>query len=156
VVTSASTISESANSEARRLFNQRDPHAQCREHAGVLDAITPPPTTISVLGISGIFRIWSLLIMFRLLKGTNGDSAGLVPVAMTTFAVHSRLILGTHHMNVRRIGKAGQPGKDFDSIARELSANDVDFRFDDVLRAEGKIGHADLIFHTVVYAVNVL
>src|SRR5712675_2347375 len=59
-------------------------------------------------------------------------------------------------MNVRRIGKAGQPVKDFDSIARELRANDIDFGFDDVLRAKGKIGHADLILHTVVYAVNIL
>lgn len=43
---------------------------------------TLPPTTIIVFGISGICRIWSLLIMFRLLNGTLGELAGLVPAAM--------------------------------------------------------------------------
>ena len=45
--------------------------------------ITPPPTTISVRGIAGICRIWSLLMMVRPLIGTLGEVAGLVPLAMT-------------------------------------------------------------------------
>jgi len=59
-------------------------------------------------------------------------------------------------MNVRRVGKAGHAGKDFNAIARELRANDIDFCFDDVLCAKGKIGHADLILDAIVHAVNVL
>ncbi len=45
--------------------------------------ITPPPTTIIVLGMSGICRIWSLLRMLRPLMGTFGETAGFVPVAIT-------------------------------------------------------------------------
>ena len=46
--------------------------------------MTPPPTTISVLGISGMSRIWSLLTMVRPLSGTVALVAGLVPVVMMT------------------------------------------------------------------------
>src|SRR5260370_39301512 len=52
--------------------------------------MTPPPTTIMDLGISGIFRIWSLLMMVLSLKGTRGETAGFVRGAMTIwFAFNS-------------------------------------------------------------------
>jgi len=86
--------------------------------------------------------------MLRLLKGTRGESAGFVPVAMMTFGGFIvRLILRAHHVNVRGVGEAGQAGEHFDAVARELRANHVDFGFDHVLRAEGKIGHRDLFLH---------
>ena len=44
--------------------------------------MTPPPTTIRVFGICDICRTWSLFTMLRLLRGTLGDTAGLVPGAM--------------------------------------------------------------------------
>src|SRR4029077_10957942 len=67
-----------------------------------------------------------------------------------------RLILGAHHVNVRGVGEAGDSGKDFDAVARKLRANYVDFGFDDVLRAEGQVGHGDLILHAIVHAIDVL
>ncbi len=45
--------------------------------------MTPPPTTISVFGISGMSSTWSLSMMLRPLIGTLAETAGLVPVAMT-------------------------------------------------------------------------
>ena len=47
--------------------------------------MTPPPTTMSVLGKVGRLSTWSLLTMLRPLMGTLGEKAGLVPTAMTTF-----------------------------------------------------------------------
>ena len=47
--------------------------------------MTPPPTTISVLGRLGSSRTRSLLMMLRPLIGTLGEQAGLVPVAMRMF-----------------------------------------------------------------------
>jgi hypothetical protein len=49
--------------------------------------MTPPPTTMSVLGKVGRFRTWSLLMMLRPLMGTLGEKAGWVPTAMTALFV---------------------------------------------------------------------
>ena len=39
--------------------------------------MTPPPTTMSVLGRSGRLSTWSLLMMLRPLMGTLGETGGL-------------------------------------------------------------------------------
>src|SRR3984893_12372869 len=59
-------------------------------------------------------------------------------------------------MNVSGVGETGHACQYFDAIARELRADNVDFGFDDMLRAERKIGHGDLILHAIVHAVDVL
>ena len=119
--------------------------------------ITPPPTTISVLGISGICRIWSLLMMLRPLIGTLADAAGLVPVAMITVSaliVRRRVQAG--HADRVRIDEAGHAEQHLDVVARKLRHGDVDLGLDHVLHAEGQIRHGDLFFHAVVDAVDVL
>ena len=72
--------------QARPLFHQDDAHAERGEHAGVLDADHAAADHDQRLGISGILRIWSLLMMLRPLMGTLGETAGLVPMAMTMFS----------------------------------------------------------------------
>jgi len=59
-------------------------------------------------------------------------------------------------LHVVRIEKAGRSRKDIDAVARKLRANHIDFRLDDVQRAEGKIRHGDLFLHAIIYAVNAL
>ena len=56
--------------------------------------MTPPPTTISVFGISSIGRIWSLSMMVRPFNGTSVETAGLVPTPMMMNGASIRFYLG--------------------------------------------------------------
>ena len=119
--------------------------------------ITPPPTTIRVLGISGMFRIWSLLTMVRPLSGTVGLIGGLgaggdddggrfeIALAARVFDAH-----------VGGVEETGAPGDDLDAVARQLGLGDVDFGLDDLLDAEGQVRHGDLFLDVIVDAVDAL
>ena len=50
--------------------------------------------------------------------------------------------------------KLAIPDQHLDVVARELRLGDVDLGLDDVLDAEGQVGHRDLFLHPVVHAVD--
>ena len=119
--------------------------------------MTPPPTTINVLGSSAICRIWSLVRMLRLFSGTFGDSAGLVPVAMT-MAWPSRSVWPCEPWTRMWCGstKLAVPQRQVHAVAGELSVDDVGLRLDHVQDPERQVRHGDLLLHPVVDAVDVL
>jgi hypothetical protein len=108
--------------------------------------MTPPPTTISVLGSLGRSRTWSLLMMVRPLMGTLGES-GLG-------AGGDENVLGIVDVGAARVGhrtwfgifEAAPRREHLDVVARELGLGDVDLGLDDVLDAEGEVGHGDRSF----------
>ena len=95
-------------------------------------------------------------MMLRPLIGTLGDSAGLVPMAMTMRSASKRASLAVRAFDadVMRVDEAGDAVSDVDAIAGELRLGDIDFGLDDVLDAEGEIGHGDVFFHAIVHAVD--
>ncbi len=110
--------------------------------------ITPPPTTISVFGISGICRIWSLLMMLRPLIGTFGDDGRLGAggdddrCRLRTRWLAARAL----DANVVRIDETGDAVQHFDAVARKLRLGDVDLGLDHMLDPEGQVRHGDLFF----------
>ena len=143
--------------QPRALFDQRDAHAERRKHASVFDTDNPAAHhdqrfgnfrhAQDLVAVDDVAVVKGNESRFRRLGARADDDVG-------GFII--RLILGADHVNVRGVGEAGHAGQHFDAVARELRANDVNFGFDDVLRAEGKIGHGDLILHAIVHAVDVL
>ena len=118
--------------------------------------MTPPPTTMRVLGRVGRSSTWSLLMMVRPLMGTLGETAGLVPTAMMMRS--ASIVAASLRAFVRGRGvgsiEAGDAVDDVDAVAGELGLGDVHFGLDDVLNAEGEIGHGDLLLDPIVHAVD--
>src|ERR1700728_1584107 len=57
-------------------------------------------------------------------------------------------------MDVMIVCETGHAADDFDAVAGKLGLGDIDLSLDDVLDAEGKIGHGDLFLHAVIHAVD--
>src|SRR6185437_3507001 len=55
-----------------------------------------------------------------------------------------------------RIHEARDAEDHLNVVARKLRLRDIHFGLDDVLHAEGEIGHRDLFLHAIVDAVNAL
>ena len=113
--------------QPRPLLHDNHAHAQRGEHARYSTPITPPPTTISVFGICGICRIWSLLMMVRPLIGTLAITAGFVSRGdHDVFRVDNlrlparfctRIVCGVLKLPVR---------EQLDAVARNLGLGHVD------------------------------
>jgi hypothetical protein len=143
--------------EARALFDESDADTEGREHAGVFDA--DDPTTDHDHGFGNLRDAEDLVAvddsaaverderrLGGLGAGGDDDVVGFVfGLAARAFDLHPV-----------RIEKTGGAGNDVDAIAGELGLDDVDFSFDDVGGAEGKIGHADVFLHAVVGAIDAL
>jgi hypothetical protein len=78
--------------------------------------------------------------------GAGGDEDVLRLVDIGTLAVG--------HLDVGGVLKAGHADQHLDVVARELGLGDVDLGLDDVLHAEGQVGHRDALLHPVVHAVD--
>ncbi len=119
--------------------------------------MTPPPTTISVLGISGMARIWSLLMMVRPLSGNGGrvgrlgaggdDDDGRFEVGLAARVLDA---------DVGGVEEAGAAVDHFDAVARQLRLGDIDFGLDHLVDAEAQVGHGDLFLDVVIDAVDAL
>jgi len=119
--------------------------------------ITPPPTTIKVLGNSGICRIWSLLMMLWPLMGTVSDTAGLVPVAIMIMGasrsacpreVTTRMCVASRKLARAKIN--------FHAVAGKLRLGNIDFGLNHLVDPRPQVRHGDLFFDFVVDAVDAL
>ena len=107
--------------------------------------------------MSGICRIWSLLMMVRPLIGTVGDAAGLVPVAMMMMGASRSACpreFSTRTCVASR--KLAAAGDHFHAVARQLRLGDVDLGLDHLVDAEAQVRHGDLFLDVVVDAVDAL
>src|ERR1019366_2593605 len=138
-------ISASANSNRRGRFSTRMTREPRMANMHVYSTpITPPPTTISVRGISGISKIWSLLTMVRPLSGTVGLVAGLVPAAM--------MMLGAP----RSLWPREFSTRTCVASRKLVRPGDVDLGLDHLVDAEPQVRHGDLFLDVVVGAVDAL
>src|SRR5580700_4147381 len=141
--------------QARPLLHQRHAHAQRRKHASVFHANDAAAHDDEALG--QILQIEHLVAVddgapVHRNRGRNGrarahgdhDMVGLVGIHPT----HSV------HVNVVIVFEARDAVDHFHAVARELRLGYVDLRLNDMLHAEGKIGHGDLFLHAVVHAVD--
>src|SRR5271170_2215530 len=137
------------------LLNQCDTHTERGEHAGVFHAnnaaaddnqrlrkILQLEDLVAVddgLSIDG-----DLGIAGRLGADTDDDLFGMEGIGAACAVDAERI----------GVNKTGNAGQHIHTIARQLRLGHIDLGFDDVLYAEGQIGHRDLLLHAVVHAVN--
>jgi hypothetical protein len=143
--------------EARAFFDQGDTNPESGEHANVLnanDAATDDDHGLGNLGdAENLVAINDGGAIERDERrfgglGTGGDD----DVVSFEFGLAARAF----DLNAMRIEEAGGAGDDVDAVAGELSLDDIDFSFDDIKGAEGKIGHADVFLHAVIGAIDAL
>ena len=141
--------------QTRALFDQDDAAAEGGEHAGVFDADDTAADHDQRLR-----NLWHLqdLIAIDDGAGVDGDLGRISGLGAGGDDGDGRFVIGNAarvgDAQMRLIDETGHAGEHFDVVAGELGGGDVDFGLDDVLDAEGKIGHGDLFFHAVIGAVN--
>ncbi len=139
------------------LFDERDAHSQRGEHAGVLDADHAAAHDDHGFGD---FRHAKDLVAVDdglVVEGHERRDRGLGASGQDdVLRLEFRLAASAGDLDAVGIEETCDSGNDVNAVARELRANHVDFRFDDVKRAEGKIRHGDGFLHAVVHAVNAL
>ena len=119
--------------------------------------MTPPPTTINVLGRSA--QLHQLIAqqdrasvdghVWRLGRPrTGGDDERIGPAC--------RLALGVDDLDRVRVREAGGAAEQCNAVAGELRLRDVDLVLDHLLNPEGQVRHGDLFLHPVVDAVDAL
>ena len=143
--------------QARTFFNQRHAHAQRGEHAHILDADDSAADDNHGLGNHRHLQNLIAVDDGRVVERDQGRDGGFRARGENDVARFKLdLSARARHLHVVRIQKAGGSRHDFDTVAGELSADHIDLGLDDVERAKGKIGHGDLLFHTIVDAVDAL
>ncbi len=117
--------------------------------------ITPPPTTISVFGMSVHRQNLIAVDDVAPVDLDSGRSRRLGAHADDHVRGFDRdLAPRILDLDVGGIDEARLTREHLDVVARELGVSDVDLGPDDVLDAKQKIGHRDLFLHPVVHPVD--
>ena len=141
--------------QARALFNERDANAERGEHGGVLDADDAAADHDEGLGERG--QVEHLIAVDDVAAvdghlgregglGADGDDDVLRLVDLRAAVFGDADVIG--------VVEAADAVEDIDAVAGELRFGDIDFGLDDVLDAEGEIGHGDPLLHAIVHAVD--
>src|SRR5262249_16394899 len=133
-------------------------HTERRKHAGIFHsdhaAANHDECLRHVLHLQDLIAAHNGLAVQRNL-GRNGRLGSAGNHERLRLAVKV-LAITIGHAHMVGIGEGGNAAEDFDVVAGQLCANDVDLGFHHILPPESKVPHRNLFFDAVVDPVDVL